>query len=512
MYSKEKWRVTINKCPTRRTKIYPKKLAISLQSYHIKVLEKEGIKNNISHGFEKNKSIITNAKPHVNKRFVLNLDLKNFFESFHFGRVLGFFEKNRYFQLSREVSIAIAQLSCFNGSLPQGASTSPVITNLMFQIFDYRISMIAKKFHLTYTRYADDLTFSTNDKKFIEAECAFLEELEKNILSCGFSINKKKTRLQFRDSQQKVTGLVVNKKVNIDREYYRTTCAMANSLYTNNSFQIENQKGEISQLEGRFAFINQVLCCKTNHKNITKMIGREKQFQRFLYFKYFFNNPKPLIVTEGKTDIKYLKAALKNLHSYYPKLIKKIDESKYEFKISFLSRNSMLDRYLGIKEYGADTMVNIYKCYAKHNGLNLLEYFNQRRSELAFNPVILLFDNELSNKTKPLSKFLKSIEVNDKHRDEFKEIFNIKLFQDGNLFLVTNPLINGKQESEIEDLFTPETQNIILGGKTFSRNQSDFNIDKNYGKEYFANYIYSNYSSIDFEGFKELLDIINSII
>ena len=101
------------------------KLASALWEYKTEI-EKQGIYHLISHGFERKKSIITNAKPHRNKRFVLNLDLENFFDSFHFGRVRGFFEKNRVLPLPHEVATVIAQLTCFEGSLPQGAPTSPI--------------------------------------------------------------------------------------------------------------------------------------------------------------------------------------------------------------------------------------------------------------------------------------------------------------------------------------------------------------------------------------------------
>ena len=115
----------------------------------------------------KNKSIYTNAAIHRNKRFVLNMDLQNFFDSFHFGRVRGFFIKNRNFNCTNEIATMIAQIVCYKGKLPQGAPSSPVITNLICGSLDYRISKLSKKYKLDYTRYADDITFSTNNRHFI---------------------------------------------------------------------------------------------------------------------------------------------------------------------------------------------------------------------------------------------------------------------------------------------------------------------------------------------------------
>lgn len=113
---------------------------------------------------EKGKSFITNAQIHRNKRFVINVDLENFFDSFHFGRVRGYFMKNKNYQCSEEVATTIAQIACYEGKLPQGAPSSPIITNMICNIFDMRLLRLAKKYKLDYTRYADDLSFSTNDK------------------------------------------------------------------------------------------------------------------------------------------------------------------------------------------------------------------------------------------------------------------------------------------------------------------------------------------------------------
>lgn len=114
-----------------------------------KLWKEKNIHQNISHAFIAKKGIISNASIHRNKRFVLNLDLKDFFYSFHFGRIRGFFLKNREFACSEEVATVIAQLCCYNGRLPQGAPTSPIITNLIFQIVDWKIMALAKNIEWT---------------------------------------------------------------------------------------------------------------------------------------------------------------------------------------------------------------------------------------------------------------------------------------------------------------------------------------------------------------------------
>lgn len=120
------------------------KLANALWEHQKSIWTSAGTKPNISHAFEKGKSIVTNAKVHRNKRFILNMDLECFFDSFHFGRVCGYFEKNKDFLLPREVSIIIAQIACYNGRLPQGAPSSPIISNLICQVLDMHLLKIAK--------------------------------------------------------------------------------------------------------------------------------------------------------------------------------------------------------------------------------------------------------------------------------------------------------------------------------------------------------------------------------
>lgn len=192
--------------PRKELKFLQKKLSNVLWECYLESIESKSKEKNfktpvLSHAFEKGKSIITNSQMHRNKKYILNIDLKNFFDSFNFGRVRGFFIKDRDFAVSPEIATVIAQIACYQGKLPQGAPSSPIITNLITRILDYRIVKIAKKYRFTYSRYADDMTFSTNrelnsNKLRASKELEnFLAELEELIVSSGFEINPKKTRL-----------------------------------------------------------------------------------------------------------------------------------------------------------------------------------------------------------------------------------------------------------------------------------------------------------------------------
>lgn len=216
-----------------------RKISQKLNEVHLEYLEKKRIKNKISHAFQKDRGIISNARYHRNKRYVLNVDIVDFFSSFHFGRVQGYFNKNKEFAFSKEFSILLAQLVCYKGSLPQGAPSSPVITNLIFNIVDLHILELAKKYKLDYTRYADDLSFSTNSKSFPIEAPVFLYELSRLLEKDGFKINESKTRLLYSSSRQEVTGLTVNKKLNVSRKFIDETRAMAHRLYTTGSFIID---------------------------------------------------------------------------------------------------------------------------------------------------------------------------------------------------------------------------------------------------------------------------------
>ncbi len=193
------------------------------------------------HGFAASCSIITNAKLHTKKNFILNVDLKDFFDSINFGRVRGMFSANPY-NLDKSVSTVLAQICCFDGKLPQGAPSSPIVSNLVCSKMDSELQRFSKQHGILYTRYADDITFSSNKKELpkelvssYEKGCGKVvlgDELRIIIENNGFQINPDKVRLAYKTQRQKVTGLVVNKKVNISRVYIRNVQATLHNWET----------------------------------------------------------------------------------------------------------------------------------------------------------------------------------------------------------------------------------------------------------------------------------------
>lgn len=199
------------------------------------------------HGYVKYKSIKSNAMVHRGKRIVVNVDLKDCFNTINFGRVRGVFLKSP-FNFNDVIATTIAQICCHNGLLPQGSPASPIISNYICRKLDSELLAFARKYKMNYSRYADDITFSTNMKclplEFGEIKNNRLllsEDLSAIIENNGFVINESKTRYALRNNRQDVTGLVVNDKVNVPRKYVKRIRAM---LHSWEKYGIENATKE----------------------------------------------------------------------------------------------------------------------------------------------------------------------------------------------------------------------------------------------------------------------------
>lgn len=163
--------------------------------------------------YVKGRSIRDNATPHLGAKVLVNLDLKSFFPSISFRRVLGIYLHMGYVY---PVAVLLAKLCCHQDRLPQGAPTSPVISNLVCRKPDRRLTGLAQSMGFRYTRYADDITFSGSNRPdgLIRAAKQIIEDE-------GFILAERKTRITRRGQSQRVTGLVVSSKINVPRKYYR---------------------------------------------------------------------------------------------------------------------------------------------------------------------------------------------------------------------------------------------------------------------------------------------------
>lgn len=180
-------------------------------------------------GFVQGKSVVDNAKLHLGRNYVYNIDLQDFFHSFDIWQVKKVFMQEPFSLSGEKEPLAFLLASACTHPLeiegktkqvlPQGSPTSPILTNLICQKLDYQLDKLAKKYKAVYSRYADDISFSSNLSVFKKAE--FLQELETIISKNRLKINPKKTRLQKKTQRQEVTGLSVNEKVNTSRRYVK---------------------------------------------------------------------------------------------------------------------------------------------------------------------------------------------------------------------------------------------------------------------------------------------------
>jgi RNA-directed DNA polymerase len=170
-------------------------------------------------GYRVGMCIIDNARPHVGKDFVLNADIEDFFPSITIDRVNEFFESVGYDQ---KFAGYLSRLCTHDELLPQGAPTSPDLANLICNELDTKLSAFCAERNWSYTRYCDDITVS-GDGQITRAE---IDTICNIIVSEGFTVNDKKLRVARKTSQQKVTGLVVNERINLPSRERRRVRAM----------------------------------------------------------------------------------------------------------------------------------------------------------------------------------------------------------------------------------------------------------------------------------------------
>lgn len=227
-----------------------------------------------AHGFVTKKSIVTNAKEHLQNTLLVNIDLKDFFPSIHYPRVKGFFKAIGY---SEQIATIFA-LICTESevdeveidkktyyvksgdrSLPQGAPTSPAITNLLCRRLDARFTGIAKKYGFTYTRYADDLSFSAPEEKKEEFK-QFIGFVKKTIKSENFILHPDKFKVLRKGARREVTGIVVNQKLSVSSDKMKKFRAVLYQI-EKDGLQGKHWNGSrnvLASLKGYASFIYQV--------------------------------------------------------------------------------------------------------------------------------------------------------------------------------------------------------------------------------------------------------------
>lgn len=196
-----------------------------------------------SKAYSPDSSIIQNARFHKRQKYVLKLDIKNFFPSITEKHVFRIFSNLGY---SAELSVLFTKLCCKYDKLPQGAPTSPSISNLVLKDFDNRIGAYCIKNKIRFTRYADDLTFSGDfNIKHIIFFC------KKILNEYGFQLNHQKTRLMEQHQRQEVTGIIVNKQLSVSREL---KSFLRKEAYYINKFGLHNHLANTSNTTPKYIF------------------------------------------------------------------------------------------------------------------------------------------------------------------------------------------------------------------------------------------------------------------
>ena len=497
-------------------------------------IDRDSDRRPLSHGFRRKLSIITNARRHKRRRYVLTLDLQDFFPTFNFGRVRGFFLRNNDFELNDKVATLIAQIACFENGLPQGSPCSPIIADLIAHLLDVRLAQLAKRHGLTYSRYADDLTFSTSQQIFPSSiaapvtpgspEWTLGKELTKAIKRASFIVNPAKTRMQFRMSRQLVTGLTVNAKVNIRAEYYRWARAMCHRLFETGEYHRpvgaksvpsppngQPAKSDpiksLNPLEGILSHIHHVKDAvddrdEQKKKKKENATAARELYARFLKYRYFVRLERPLIVCEGKTDSIYLKHAIRRLTDFHPQLGSSKEET-FTSAVAFFNYTNQARRILNLNGGTGDLLhfffINSDKQGYKHD----IQSFKHRPLK---HPVIVLIDNDSgAKKIFPIVRKNYSTEIDHKSSAPFFHLTD-------NLYLVKTPEKGSDGFSFIEDCFDSSLLQKELKGKKFNPH-NDVDTDTEYGKWIFAKQVVQqNAATINFKGFAPLLERIVAVI
>ncbi|MFY1664526.1 reverse transcriptase domain-containing protein [Pseudomonas sp. Pseu.R1] len=305
-----------------------------LQKSIIRLFEPKYKPRSCVYAYVKGRGIVEHAAVHANQRWLLRFDLKEFFHSISAARVAGLLRRPP-FSYAKPVADTIARLCTKDGRLTQGAPTSPLISNILCKGLDFRLKELASQNKCYYTRYADDVFISNNGSLFpssiaerdANGTVKLSDEIVGIVIAAGFQLNFKKTTLRSRAERQLATGIIVNRKLNVPKEYVKSVRA---ALYAWEKYDLKlaeeywrvhvdkrNRHGEAAPR------LSWVVRGKINHIGHVKgyndpvFLTLAKRLQA-LDPTYRLDERKILrsltdeihVYTEGITDCKHLEAAL----------------------------------------------------------------------------------------------------------------------------------------------------------------------------------------------------------
>jgi RNA-directed DNA polymerase len=409
--------------------------------------------------------------------------------------------------------------------LPQGSPCSPILSELLTHFLDMRLVKLAAKNKCSYTRYADDITFSTNQKEFPAALAVAVgegwmlgDEVKSRIRDAGFNINDGKTRMQVRGSRQTVTGLTVNEKVNVPQRYYKVARAMTNSFLTTGTYKRDGvDDTSVQHLQG---ILNHIYHIRERQIDLTidAEENKEKRYKlhtdrtklkneypsairlvyfRLVFFKHFIDPAKPLIICEGPTDPVYLKNAIRKLATAHPKLASAKD-GKLSLNVNFFNYSKQSKDLLQLRGGSSDLkfFLEVWK--------DMLAKIKHRPMK---HPVIVLIDND--DGATQIFNLLKSKKfgIPISHATDLPFYHLV-----APLYLVKTPNKGTDNKSCIEDFFDPALRATKVDGKSFNPGKKH-EAPGEFGKVIFAERVVRPQAGkIDFSGFDPLLTRIDAVL
>lgn len=215
---------------------------------------------------------LANANPHVGCNLLLKLDIRHFFDKITFATVM-----NKAFPddiFSKDIQVLLCALCCYRDSLPQGAPTSPAISNLVMTEFDNTVGNWCKSNHIIYTRYCDDMTFSGDfEPKTV------IEFVKNELFKMGFFLNEKKTTVVKKGQKKIVTGIVVNEKANASAVYRKT---LRQTLYYCMKYGVESQMEHKNIKESKQLYLQKLLGKVNFVLSVTPKNDEFKTYKEFL--------------------------------------------------------------------------------------------------------------------------------------------------------------------------------------------------------------------------------------
>lgn len=449
----------------------------------------ENTSSNYSNGFLIGKDICRNAVPHINKNLILNLDLENFFPSIQFRRIKTVLELDPFLlKGSREpVAFLISNICTLNGILPQGSPASPILSNIVTQRLDRKLARLSSKRNIKYSRYADDLTFSSNLNILDEG---YIKKVSSIIKNENFKVNSDKTRVRNSMERQEVTGLIVNQKLNVKRKYLQITRAMLNNW----------EKGGLRFAENEFK----------KHQPINKW---NYDFREVLLGRLSF-------IKLVKGDIKLTDKLLLKYFFLFNQI--NYDHIRYSAVKNRLRKDNIkMEKLLADRSVPTDDLFISFCTIAFHQIENLINYYYFRKFDV--------FENLLETLIKENPSFKSRYKTVENAKKSFKQIKDLNInvlvylyekefFFDKDLYYnqeITNLREIRNDESHRCQVINIDTSRIVAEYESLQeRISNNKKRNKNYGLSRIEKKLISNYQVLKFlekKKFKEARKTVFSV-